>query len=192
MIMFEQLDLLPDMPVPAVPRGLSYRAELLSRANEAALIARIVDLPFAPFQFHGFEGKRRTVSFGWTYRFDGRGLAEAEAIPDWLIPTRAKAAAFAGLAADALVQALIIEYAPGAGIGWHRDRPQFGEVVGLSLGSASTLRFRRRVGAKWERFALPVAPRSAYHLSGEARREWEHGMLPIDELRYAVTFRTLR
>lgn len=174
-----------------MPAGLAYRAELLSLAEEAALLSRIAGLPFAPFQFHGFEGRRRTVSFGWQYRFDGSGLTQAAPIPDWLLPARAAAAGFAGLEAGALVQALVIEYACGAGIGWHRDRPQFGDVVGLSLASASTLRFRRRAGSGWERFALPVAPRSAYRLSGAVRAEWEHGMLPVEALRYALTFRTL-
>ncbi|HEY0114364.1 MAG TPA: alpha-ketoglutarate-dependent dioxygenase AlkB, partial [Allosphingosinicella sp.] len=116
-----------------LPEGMTYRPELVTPAEEAALIARIAGLPFAPFQFHGFEGKRRTVSFGWQYRFDGSGLAEAEAMPGWLLGVRENAAAFAGLEADQLVHALIIEYAEGAGIGWHRDRPDFGEVVGVSL-----------------------------------------------------------
>ncbi|MDQ3481863.1 MAG: alpha-ketoglutarate-dependent dioxygenase AlkB [Pseudomonadota bacterium] len=114
----------------SLPAGLSYRSELLGRQGEAALIGRIAQLPFAPFQFHAFEGKRRTVSFGWKYRFDGSGLAEAEPMPSWLLAVREKAAAFAGLSADALVHALIIGYQEGASIGWHRDRPDFGEVIG--------------------------------------------------------------
>src|SRR4028119_2086978 len=109
-------------PDAALPDGLSYRAQLIDAEEEEALIARLTVLPFAPFQFHGFEGKRRTVSFGWQYRFDGSGLHEAEPMPDWLLPLRNKGAAFAGFPADALAHALIIEYAEGAGIGWHRDR----------------------------------------------------------------------
>jgi len=189
-----QLNLLgDDPPGPDLPAGLTYRAGLLSGEEEAGLVARIAALPFAPFQFHGFEGKRRTVSFGWQYRFDGSGLAEAEPMPDWLLPVRDRAAAFAGLAPGDLVHALIIEYAPGAGIGWHRDRPDFGEVVGISLRSEAPLRFRcREEGAKWRRFTLAAAPRSAYHLTGPARAHWEHSIAAVPALRYSITLRTLR
>jgi len=175
--MAEQLNLLA--AEPTLPEGFSYRADLLTVAEEAELVARIGALPFAPFQFHGFEGKRRTVSFGWQYRFDGSGLAEAEPMPDWLLPVRDQAAAFAGLTPDALAHALIIEYAPGAGIGWHRDRPDFGEVVGISLASEAPLRFRLNEGGKWRRFTLSAAPRSAYHLKGAARERWEHSILAV-------------
>jgi DNA oxidative demethylase len=185
-----QIDLFGDEP--ALPEGLRYRADLLDDTAEARLIERLGTLPFAPFQFHGFEGKRRTVSFGWQYRFDGSGLAEAEPMPAWLLPVRDQAAAFAGLEPAALAHALLIEYAPGAGIGWHRDRPDFGEVVGISLASAAPLRFRRKADAKWQRFTLAAARRSAYHLAGPARSEWEHSIAALETLRYSITFRTLR
>jgi alkylated DNA repair dioxygenase AlkB len=188
--MADQLDLLGGDP--ALPEGLTYRPELLDTPEEAVLVERITALPFAPFQFHGFEGKRRTVSFGWQYSFDGSGLAEAEAMPDWLLAVREKAAAFAGLAADDLLHALVIEYAQGAGIGWHRDRPDFGEVIGISLRSEAPLRFRLREGSRWRRLTLVAAPRSAYHLAGPAREQWEHSILAVPALRYSITFRTLR
>ncbi len=178
---------------PLVPEGLIYRRDLITADEEQALMDRIADLPFAPFQFHGFEGKRRTVSFGRHYRFEGAGaLEEAAPMPDWLDPVRARAAALAGVGPDQLVHALVIEYAPGAGIGWHRDRPVFGDVVGVSLGSAAPLRFRRKVGERWQRFALTAEPRSAYLLTGPAREEWEHSILAVPDLRYSITFRTLR
>ncbi|MGZ8312217.1 MAG: alpha-ketoglutarate-dependent dioxygenase AlkB [Allosphingosinicella sp.] len=174
------------------PEGLVYEEDLLSAGDERDLLARIAGLPFKPFEFQGFLGKRRTVSFGWSYRFDGSGLAPAEPIPDWLMPLRARAAGLAGLGPEALVQALLIEYPVGAGLGWHRDRPVFGDVVGVSLLASAPLRFRRRQGPKWERFTLEVAPRSAYLLRGEARTDWEHSLPPVATPRYAVTFRTLR
>jgi alkylated DNA repair dioxygenase AlkB len=186
----KQLDLLGQ--VPDLPEGLTYRPDLLTAEEEAEAIQRIASLPFAPFQFHGFEGKRRTVSFGWQYRFDGSGLHEAEPMPDWLLPLRNKGAAFAGFPADALAHALIIEYAEGAGIGWHRDRPDFGEVIGISLNTEAPLRFRLREGSRWRRLTLNAAPRSAYHLAGPARSEWEHSILAVPALRYSITFRTLR
>ena len=177
---------------PAGPEGLAYFAEFVGEEEEQALAARIAALPFKPFEFHGFIGNRRTVSFGLHYAFDGSGLREAEPIPAWLEPLRARAAALAGHEPAALAHALVIEYAPGAGIGWHRDRPVFGDVVGISLLAPAPLRFRRRAGAKWERFTLTAEPRSAYLLQREARHEWEHSIPALETLRYSVTFRTLR
>ena len=176
----------------AGPDGLRYQPDFLSAAEEAAMLAEMAALPFRPFEFQGFLGKRETVSFGWSYRFDGSGLAEAEPIPAWLLPARARAAAFAGLDEDALAQALVIRYGEGAGLGWHRDRPVFDDVVGISLLSTAPLRFRRRRGEKWERFTLRAEPRSLYLLRGPARSEWQHSLAPVAALRYAITFRSMR
>ncbi|HEV7659842.1 MAG TPA: alpha-ketoglutarate-dependent dioxygenase AlkB [Allosphingosinicella sp.] len=175
-----------------LPEGLACRPDFLSAAEEVALAGRIAALPFKPFEFQGFLGKRETVSFGWSYRFDGSGLAQAEPIPEWLLPVRARAAAFAGLAPDALEQALLIRYCEGAGLGWHRDRPVFDAVIGLSLLAPAPLRFRRKQGPKWERFTLSVEPRSIYALGGPARTEWEHSIPPVAALRYAITFRSMK
>lgn len=180
------------LDAPGLPEGLVYRPELVTTAEESALIERIAALPFKPFEFQGFVGKRRTVSFGWSYRFDGSGLGPAEPMPDWLLPLRERAAAFVGLAAAALEHALLIEYDEGAGLGWHRDRPVFGDVVGISLLAPAPLRFRRRQGDKWQRFTVEVEPRSAYLLRGPAREQWEHSIPPVAALRYSVTFRTLK
>jgi alkylated DNA repair protein (DNA oxidative demethylase) len=175
-----------------LPEGLAYQPDFLSAAEAEALAAHIAALPFRPFEFQGFLGKRETVSFGWSYRFDGSGLAQAEPIPDWLLPVRARAAAFSGLAPDALEQALLIRYAEGAGLGWHRDRPVFDDVLGISLLAPAPLRFRRKAGTKWERFTLSVEPRSIYLLRGPARSSWEHSIPPVAALRYAITFRSMK
>jgi alkylated DNA repair dioxygenase AlkB len=174
-----------------MPDGLTYRPGFLPAEEERALIARMAELPFRPFEFQGFLGKRETVSFGWSYRFDGSGLAEAGPIPDWLLPVRDRAAAFADLAPGALEHALLIRYGEGAGLGWHRDRPVFGDVIGISLRSPAPLRFRRKRGAKWQRFTLTAEPRSIYLLRGPSRSEWEHSIPPVETLRYSITFRTL-
>ena len=115
------------------PEGFRYAPGLLSQADEAALVAHLKDVPFRAFAFHGFEGKRRTHSYGWRYVFDGSGLQAAEPIPGWLLPPRAAAAHWAGFEPEALEHVLLTEYEPGAAIGWHRDRSVFGDVVGLSL-----------------------------------------------------------
>jgi alkylated DNA repair dioxygenase AlkB len=150
-------------------------------------------LPFREFEFHGYTGKRRVVSFGWHYDFSARHLRKADDIPDYLLVLREAAAAFAGLEPRELQHVLVTEYGAGAGIGWHRDKAVFGEVVGVSLLSSCVLRLRRAVGAKkWERVRVEAEPRSAYLLSGPARTEWEHSIPPVDAPRYSITFRNLR
>lgn len=144
-----------------------------------------------PFRFQGWTGKRLTASFGWHYDFDRGQMGETEPMPGWLLPFRDRAATFAGLPAATLVQALLIRYDPGAGIGWHRDRPVFEHVVGISLGVPATMRFRRRVGTSFVRVAVPLPVRSVYHLTGEVRHGWEHSIATMDETRWSVTFRSL-
>jgi alkylated DNA repair protein (DNA oxidative demethylase) len=175
---------------PLVP-GLAYREELIGPAEEAELVRSIEDVELSPFKFQGWEGKRLTHSFGWRYDFDDRSFAPADPLPGWLLPLRDKAAAWGGIAPDDFVHALVTRYDPGAGIGWHRDRPQFGKVVGVSLGGPATLRFRQRTGTGFRRASLELAPRSAYLLSGEARLQWEHGIAAHEARRYSITFRTL-
>jgi alkylated DNA repair dioxygenase AlkB len=181
--------------------GFKYRVEVIDRREENDLILNVSALPFEEFDFHGFKGKRRVVSFGWRYNYSGGGLQEAEDIPPFLLNLRKRAASFGELEPDTLQQVLVTEYRPGSGIGWHRDKAVFGEVVGISLLAPCILRFRRRIGEKsssqkrlktWKRVNVLAQPRSAYLLSGLARYEWEHSILRVDELRYAITFRQLR
>jgi alkylated DNA repair dioxygenase AlkB len=166
---------------------------LIDPAEEDALLARVRDLPFREFEFHGYTGKRRVVSFGWHYDFSARHLQKADDIPEYLLGLRRAAAAFAGLEPEEFQHVLVTEYGPSAGIGWHRDKAVFGETVGVSLLSPCVLRLRRKAGEKkWERANLTAEPRSAYLLSGPARAEWEHSIPAVDALRYSITFRNLR
>src|SRR5215210_412579 len=112
-------------------------------------------------------------------------------MPDWLEPLRDKAASFAAVEADEFTHVLIARYDPGAGIGWHRDRDVFDRVVGISLRSPATLRFRQRTVNGFRRASLELEPRAAYLLSGDARYVWEHSIAPGDEMRFSITFRTL-
>jgi alkylated DNA repair dioxygenase AlkB len=171
------------------PAGLSTRADFITAAEELALIENFESLPFQPFAFQGWAGKRETVSFGWRYDFDEARVHAAPPIPGFLLPLRERAADFAGLAPADFEQALVIRYDVGAGIGWHRDRPVFDRVVGVSLLSACVLRFRRREGRGFRRFALDAQPRSAYLLRDEIRHEWEHSIAPMESRRFSVTFR---
>ena len=175
---------------PGLP-GLSQAGAIAAPDEEQALIASIDASPLAPFRFHQWHGKRLTATYGWSYDFDDGSFTPTEPIPDWLLPWRAKAARFAGLPPDELAQALLIRYDPGAGIGWHRDRPVFEHVLGISLGAPATMRFRRRRHGGFDRAAVFLAPRSIYHLTAEVRHQWEHSIAPMDATRWSITFRTL-
>lgn len=171
--------------------GLDYRPEFITRSEERDLVAQLSKEELAPFRFQGWTGKRLTRTFGWRYDFDDRSFAPAEPIPGWLEPLRAKAATLANVSPRDFVHVLLVRYDPGAGIGWHRDRPVFETVVGVSLETSATLRFRRRRPGGFDRANVEVEPRSAYLLSGPARHEWEHSIAPGESLRFSITFRTL-
>ncbi len=181
-----------NIKVPTPPAGFKYQAELVTRDEETALIDEIRLLPLKEFEFHGYLGKRRTASFGWRYDFAGASLNEADPLPEFVLPLRARAAEFAGLAPEKLVHALFTEYSPGTPIGWHRDKSVFGDVIGISLLSPCTFRFRRSTAAGWERYTYEPKPRSGYLLRGPARTDWEHSIPPVAELRYSIAFRTLK
>ena len=182
------MSLLFDAPLIA---GLSYREEVISVAEEEALVEHLVAADLSPFRFHGWLGNRKTKSFGWRYDFEDASFSPTEPIPGWRTPLRKTAAAFAEVDPDDFVQVLLARYDPGAGIGWHRDRDIFERVVGFSLLTPATLRFRRRRPGGFDRAKIEVAPRSAYLLAGEIRWDWEHSIAAGDELRFSITFRTL-
>jgi alkylated DNA repair dioxygenase AlkB len=188
--MTPQLDLFA--PAPRLPPGMKITPDLLSPVDQDKLVAEIRTLPFRAFEFKQYVGKRRTVSFGWKYDFGKAELQKAADIPGFLIELRELAADFAEMAAPELQQVLVTEYGPGAGIGWHKDKAIFGEVIGISLLSSCVFRLRCRQGSGWDRASFVAAPGSAYLLRGPSRRDWEHSIPPVESLRYSVTFRNIK
>jgi alkylated DNA repair dioxygenase AlkB len=181
----------PDLFAAPLLAGFREMPDLVTAEEERALTAAIDAAALSPFRFHGWLGKRLTASFGWNYDFATARFLPAEPIPDFLLPLRDKAARFAGLTPEDFAQALLIRYDPGAGIGWHRDRLVFAQVVGVSLGAPAVMRFRRRRAGGFDRVNLALPPRAAYHLSGDARYRWEHSIAAMDCTRWSVTFRSL-
>jgi len=170
-----------------LPPGLRYRDNFITEDDEQVLLDALTGVAFSKFEMRGVVARRRVAFFGQSY--DG---AAAVPIPAFLLPLRTRIAEWAGVDADAFAMALINEYRPGAGIGWHRDKAVFGQVVGVSLLAPCVLRFRRKMNAKWDRVNVLAERRSGYHLTGPARAEWEHSILRVDALRYSITFRTMR
>ena len=181
-----------DPPAPLVP-GLVLAHEAISVAQEAELEGLIDAAGLTPFQFGQWEGKRLTANYGSAYDYQRARPIPAPPMPDWAAQLCTHLAPQVARDPQDFVQALLIRYDPGAGIGWHRDRPQYGEVIGLSLTAPATLRLRRRLPEEgFERRSVELPPRSLYLLSGEVRSEWEHSIAPMDVTRRSVTFRTLK
>jgi alkylated DNA repair dioxygenase AlkB len=189
--MADQLGFFED-PAPSLPDGFKYTPDVISRDVEQKLLARFRDLPFREFEFHGYTGKRRVISFGWQYDFGKRRLNKADDMPEFLQELRVTAAEFGALEPAELQQVLVSEYSAGAGIGWHRDKAVFGDVIGISLLSPCMFRLRRKADSRWERVNVTAEPRSAYLLRGPSRTEWEHSIPGVESLRYSVTYRNLR
>ena len=175
-----------------LPDGLVFVPEFLTEQEERDLIEYIGTLDFRSFQMHGVNAKRRIAHFGWHYSFESYRLTAADPIPGIFHDSRARAAELAGVQSDEFSEALVTEYTPGAGIGWHRDAPPFGIVAGVSLAGWCRMRFQKGKGPDRVVAAMELPPRSIYLLTGEARTKWEHTIPPTKELRYSLTFRTLR
>jgi alkylated DNA repair dioxygenase AlkB len=171
------------------PAGLHYAPGFISADEECGFIDEFRRLTFKPFEFHGHLGNRQVASFGWRYDYGQRAVSATQPIPSFLMQLRARAAVFAGLPDTDFAQALVTHYPAGAGIGWHRDKAVFGEVIGISFLTPCALRFRRASGKGWERSTWTIEPRSIYMLQGPSRTEWEHSIPQVPSLRYSVTFR---
>jgi DNA oxidative demethylase len=174
------------------PEGLIFRPEFLTREEESRLLDFIRTLTFGEVRMHGVVAKRRIIHFGLRYAFSSHRLSPGPDLPRDLHPLRCKVAYLAGVDPAAFAEVLVTEYPPGAGIGWHRDAPPFGIVAGVSLASACEMRFRRPLGQKTENAAIELPARSVYVLTGSSRNEWQHSISPMRELRYSLTFRTIK
>lgn len=172
------------------PDGFAH-ARLLAPPEEAAIRAEARALAFRPFEMRGFTARREVAYFGHDYAYDARRVGEGPPFPPFLLTLRPRAAALAGVEPDALAMAVVLRYPPGAGIGWHRDAPAFGLVVGISLGGAARFQLRKG-GPGGEKREILLAPGDAYVLARAARWAWQHHVPPVREERLAITFRTMR
>ncbi|MFS8974489.1 alpha-ketoglutarate-dependent dioxygenase AlkB [Cupriavidus necator] len=178
---------------PPLPDGFRYMPDVLSVTEELDLVRHFEELAFQPFQFRGYSANRRIFTFGYKYVFAGQKPRADSTIPDYLRPLTEIASQITGKPARSFSQLMVTEYPPGAGIGWHRDRPVYEDIVGISFLAPCQLRLRQRApDDTWIRRATQIQPRSAYLLSGEVRDKWQHSITPMDVTRYSVTLRTFR
>jgi len=178
----------------ALPKGLVYQPDFLTRADEEILLAEIRKLPLQPARYKTFTAKRRIVSFGAGYDFDANRPTPAPELPSFLEELRQRASAWSGIAVSEFSQCTVAEYAPGTQLGWHRDVPTFGVVIGVSLTSPCRMRLRPYPHMKHGRApcqAIQLEPRSIYVLRDDARWRWQHAISPTKALRYSITFRTM-
>ena len=174
------------------PEGIVYRPELLAVEEEAELLRRFETLRFDPIVLHGQTAKRTGRHYGLDYDYEARTPLPGEPVPEWLEPVRARAAEFARFRPEELAEILVQRYPAGSTMGWHRDAPAFGTVIGVSLAGSARLRFQRGKGEARRVWEVLLEPRSGYVLSGPARTSWQHSIPPTKELRFSLTFRTLR
>lgn len=176
----------------ALPEDFVYQRDFITRDEEHALLDGIHTLTLEDAKYREYTARRRVAYFGFDYDFSKNQLGEAAPMPAFLHPLREKMARWMGVAPEAFVHALVSEYRPGTPLGWHRDAPDFDRVVGVSLGGRARMRFRRYPAGKDKPLVLDLEPRSAYQMNGASRWRWQHSIPPTPELRYSITFRTLR
>jgi DNA oxidative demethylase len=174
------------------PDGLVYVPDFVVAPEEQRLVHRLADEAYGEVRMHGQVARRTVRHYGVGYDFESADIAPGDPIPDWLLELRRRCAVLIGVDDERLAEALLTRYPPGATIGWHRDAPAFGNVVGISLGSACLLRFQRAQGAERRVFEQVLEPRSAYVLTGPSRTAWQHSIPAVGDERYSITFRTLR
>ena len=174
------------------PEGLIFEPDFLTIAEENDLIDSIRKLPFGEVRMHGVVAKRRIAHFGLRYAYTSHHLSPASEIPSEFELIRSRAANSAHVEPHSFSEVLVTEYPPGAGIGWHHDAPPFGIIADISLAADRTMRFRKGPAGQRETSAVKLHRRSLYVLTGSARTEWQHSISPIAELRYSITFRTLK
>jgi DNA oxidative demethylase len=180
--------------IPSIlPEGFAYHPDWIPPEEELTLLRHIEQLLFSEVRMHGVIAKRKVVHFGWDYGYDSWTISPTDPVPEWLLDIRSRAAVVMGASPEAVEEILVTRYEPGAGIGWHRDAPMFGPVVvGVSLLGTCRMRFQRTVAGQRRTAEAVLSPRSSYVLAGQARCAWQHSIPPAKELRYSITFRTLK
>jgi alkylated DNA repair dioxygenase AlkB len=180
-----------------LPHGLVYQPEFITREEEETLLAAVEPLPFREARFQEYFAKRRVVHFhpaggGEGYDRNDEDTFSSGPLPSIFVDLQQKVAEWLAIDPTTFIHALVSEYQPGTPIGWHRDKPVYGVVVGFSLAGRGRMRFRPLDprAPRSDMVLLELEPRSVYVMQGPIRWQWQHSMLPTKALRYSITFRT--
>lgn len=174
------------------PNGFSYIPDFIAPEEELLLMDIFAELPLERAPYKEYIANRRILNFGWSYDEQEGRLVSGTPLPNFLKPFAVRAAALAGIPKGCVVEALITEYQPGTGVGWHCDNESFDMVLGVSLGSWCTFDLRPLASSgETDTYSLTLEPRSAYLMRGKSRWSYQHRVVPTKGLRYSITFRTL-
>jgi alkylated DNA repair dioxygenase AlkB len=169
--------------------ALTLATEIMTQAEEAALIA-LIEQSGLSYSVYDPDNLRSSTSYGWKYDFAKDSFVPCAPMPEGFRGIAASAAAFADVAVGDLAECLLNRYETGAVIQPHFDKPVWDRVVGVSLGSAATMEFRRETDGGWEHAPVELPPRSMYLLAGDTRHLWQHSLPPVRATRWSITFRT--
>ncbi len=174
-----------------LPLGLKYIPRFITEAEESELMRHIIHLDWQNVALFGQVARRRVVHFGMDYNYDRRTVKATIPAPKFLEEIISRGAHYLEVDKEDIAEILISEYTINAGINWHRDAPVFDKILGVSLNSPCPIYFRNRNDKK-EQIQMLLEPGSAYILKDSIRWEWEHRIPPVKNLRYSITFRTLK
>jgi alkylated DNA repair dioxygenase AlkB len=170
------------------PDNFVYVADSLTPEEQTSLLRDLRALDYQHDTFRGQRLKRGNAQFGYAYVSTGRKLEAATGFPDFLRPIMSGARALCPDGTE-FNQCIVTRYPPGSGIGWHTDAPRFGDsIVGVSLGGAARLQFRRK-GADDVSYEVLAESGSMYLMRGPSRWEYQHQVVPVKSERYSLTFR---
>jgi DNA oxidative demethylase len=175
------------------PSGFVYHPHVLTADQEDALLAELEAIETTEVKIMNRVALRRVAQFGFNYRYGAGGVRKGAPIPEFLQILLEDIAPLAGKCADDFDQVLINRYPTRARIDWHTDDRHFGPtILVVSLGAEATLQLKQKTATGYRYYSQTLGPRSTYVLSGAARATWEHRILPVKDLRYSITFRSVK
>jgi alkylated DNA repair dioxygenase AlkB len=171
-----------------LPPGLKLAYDFVTYDEEKALIA-LIEAAGMPYIDYDPGNRRCEHTYGWEYDYPNERILPGARLPDCFLPIRDRAAAFADIEPQTIIQCLLLRYDPGSLIQPHCDKPVWKNVIGMSLGAATTMVFVKEASGMRETIAVELPPRSIYLQTGEARYVWQHSLPVVEETRWGITFR---
>jgi alkylated DNA repair dioxygenase AlkB len=159
------------------------------------LLHQIAAIELRNLNFRGHEEEKKVASFGYDRIFEKRILTKGKQIPkqfEWLLEMMARKT---HIGFDRISGFLVTAYPKGSVINWNRDATPFDTIIGVSLLSDCTFKFRPLDQTKQNRkniISFPVLRKSIYIMRDESRSEWEHSIASVTSQRFSISLRTLK